>query len=107
MRVALEPTEGEEGGAGKLDRIRRELAKLDIGEAEEGEDAEVSARRREKERILAAVDRQEREDGGKKDRIRIDWQKPKERWDCETVLSGSLQSFLYRAGLTRDGRYVQ
>lgn len=107
MRTVLEPTEGGEGGAGKLDRIRRELASLDIGEAEEGEDAEVSARRREKETILAAVDRQEREEGGKKDRIRIDWQKPKERWDCETVLSEYLVISPDTLRLTSGGRYVQ
>lgn len=94
MRPVLEPTAGEEGGAGKLDRIRRELASLDIGEEEEGEDPEKTARRKEKERILEAVDRQEREATGKKDRIRIDWEKPKERWDCETVLSAFIPASL-------------
>ena len=95
MRPVLEPTAGEEGGAGKLDRIRRELASLDIGEEEEGEDPEKTARRKEKERILEAVDRQEREASGKKDRIRIDWEKPKERWDCETVLSASFRFYVF------------
>ena len=91
IRPVLEPTAGVEGGAGKLDRIRRELASFEMGDEEvEGEDPAVTARRREKEKILEAVDRQEREDAGRKGRIRIDYEKPKERWDCETVLSSSI-----------------
>lgn len=69
------------------------MASLGIDEVGvEGEDPSITARRREKESILAAVDRQEREAEGRasgKDRVRIDWEKPKERWDCETVLSKS------------------
>ncbi|KAL8279747.1 hypothetical protein RQP46_007842 [Phenoliferia psychrophenolica] len=88
MRPVLEPTPGVEGNAGKLDRIRRELATLDIGDVPlAGEDPLQAARRFEKERILQAVERQEREALTKKDRIRMDWERPKEKWDCETVLS--------------------
>ena len=62
IRPVLEPTAGVEGGAGKLDRIRRELAIFEMGdEPVEGEDPVTTARRREKEKILEAVDRQERE----------------------------------------------
>ena len=91
MRPVLEPTPGVEGNAGKLDRIRRELATLDLGDVPlEGEDPIKAARRFEKERILAAVERQEREELTRKDKIRMpDWERPKEKWDCETVLSGS------------------
>ena len=91
IRPVLEPTAGVEGGAGKLDRIRRELASFEMGDvAVEGEDPVTTARRREKEKILEAVDRQEREyESRKGGKIRLDWEKPKERWDCETVLSES------------------
>lgn len=87
----MRPVMEGETGAGKLDRIRRELAALDLDTTEgvageEGE--EVRARRLEKERILEAVDRQEREEMSRKGgRVKMDWEKPKERWDCETVLS--------------------
>ncbi|KAK4702694.1 protein LTV1, partial [Phenoliferia sp. Uapishka_3] len=88
MRPVLEGTPGVEGNAGKLDRIRRELGKLDINDVvEEGEDAEMAARRREKNKILEAVERQEREEGSRKDKIRMYTERPKEKWDCETVLS--------------------
>lgn len=87
MRPVLEGTPGVEGNAGKLDRIRRELANLDLGDRTEGEDPELAAKRQEKERILAAVERQRREETGKKGKIRMTYEKPKERWDCETVLS--------------------
>ncbi|BGO98869.1 Cytoplasmic protein [Rhodotorula toruloides ATCC 204091] len=98
-RPALEPLSG--GGAGddsiaantsRLDRLRAELAKLDLGEEEEGEDPEVTARRREKERILAIVERQQREESSRKKKDRLPMvtiieDQQKERWDCETVLS--------------------
>lgn len=94
IRPVLEPSAGVEGGAGKLDRIRRELASLDIDDVvEEGEDPVLTARRREKEKILEAVERQELEALNRKDKIRLDWEKPKERWDCETVLSESWNLF--------------
>lgn len=106
IRPVLEPSVGVEGGAGKLDRIRRELASLDIGdEVEEGEDPIKTARRREKEKILEAVERQELEELNKKDKIRMHWEKPKERWDCETVLSEFSCRWLARADAPR--RYVQ
>ncbi|ORY46701.1 Low temperature viability protein-domain-containing protein [Leucosporidium creatinivorum] len=87
MRHVLDPTPGVEGNAGKLDRIRKSLATMDLGEAEEGEDPELAARRIEKAKILAAVERQWKEEAGKKNRIKMEYAKPKERWDCETVLS--------------------
>lgn len=87
MRHVLDPTPGVEGNAGKLDRIRKSLATMDLGEAEEGEDPEMAAKRVEKAKIMAAVERQWKEEVGKKDRIRMEYAKPKERWDCETVLS--------------------
>lgn len=90
MRHVLDPTPGVEGNAGKLDRIRKSLATMDLGEAEEGEDPELASRRIEKAKILAAVERQYREEAGKKNRIKVEYTKPKERWDCETVLSKSL-----------------
>lgn len=94
IRPVLEPTAGVEGGAGKLDRIRRELASLGIDDvAQDGEDPERAARRREKESILAAVDRQEREAERHQDQVRVRWEKPKDRWDCETVLSSSTSHF--------------
>jgi protein LTV1 len=102
-RPALEPLAG--GGAGgdsvaantsRLDRLRAELAKLDLGEEEEGEDPEVTARRREKERILAIVERQQREESSRKKKDRLPMvtiieDQQKERWDCETVLSAFLR----------------
>ncbi|KAM0749407.1 LTV-domain-containing protein [Meredithblackwellia eburnea MCA 4105] len=86
MRQVLEPTPGVEGNAGRLDRIRRELAALDLdGEVEAGGEAEE--RRREKEKILMMVERQEREiSEGKKKVVRVK-EREKERWDCESVLS--------------------
>lgn len=97
MRHVLDPTPGVEGNAGKLERIRRSLATVELGEAVEGEDPEVAQRRAEKERILMAVERQEREAVGRKDRVRMEYAKPKERWDCETVLS-ALASFFSLIG---------
>lgn len=109
MRHVLEPTTGVEGNAGKLDRIRKELASLDLGEAEEGEDPEKASKRLEKARILAAVERQWKEEVGRKDKIRMDWEKPKERWDCETVLSTLLRPrrILPEADLPFRRRYLQ
>ena len=94
MKHVLEPAAGGASGVsgemGKLDRIRRELASLDITDvAVEGEDPATTARRLEKEKILAMVERQEREDARKKKRDfpQVEFVRAKERWDCETVLS--------------------
>ncbi|BGP15335.1 hypothetical protein JCM10213_005265 [Rhodosporidiobolus nylandii] len=99
MRPVLDPLSadaatGAEANASKLDRLRGALAALDLdlGEEEEGEDPEVKARRREKERILAIVERQEREEekAGKRRMPKVyvlSEEKGRERWDCETVLS--------------------
>ncbi|GAA5906717.1 hypothetical protein JCM6882_003282 [Rhodosporidiobolus microsporus] len=78
--------------ASKLDRLRQELASLDLGGEEEGEDPELTARRREKERILAAVERQWREETSRKKKERMPMihileDEREKRWDCETVLS--------------------
>ncbi|GAA5841112.1 hypothetical protein JCM11251_008021 [Rhodosporidiobolus azoricus] len=78
--------------ASKLDRLRQELASLDLGAEVEGEDPELTARRREKERILAIVERQNREESSKKKKDRMPMihileDERKDRWDCETVLS--------------------
>ncbi|GAA5871414.1 hypothetical protein JCM8547_002659 [Rhodosporidiobolus lusitaniae] len=100
FRPVLDPlhadaTEGGEVSANnsKLDRIRAELANLDLGEEVEGEDPELTARRREKERILAIVERQWNEETSKKKKDRmpmihiIEDKQEQNRWDCETVLS--------------------
>ncbi|GAA5845093.1 hypothetical protein JCM9279_005431 [Rhodotorula babjevae] len=99
FRPALAPLHGSGGAedaslsanASRLDRLRHEMARLDLGEEEEGEDPEVTARRREKERILAIVERQdeEAEKGGarKVPRVTILEEARRDRWDCETVLS--------------------
>ncbi|CEQ42896.1 SPOSA6832_04766, partial [Sporobolomyces salmonicolor] len=78
--------------ASKLDRIRQSLAQLDLGDEEAGEDPEVTARRREKERILKIVERQQREESSRKKKDRLPMveileDRRKDRWDCETVLS--------------------
>ncbi|GJN89442.1 hypothetical protein Rhopal_002428-T1 [Rhodotorula paludigena] len=99
-REALQPLQGGTGAtdaslaanASRLDRLRAEMAALDLGEAEEGEDPEMAARRREKERILAIVERQWKEENSrnKKERapkITILEDERRDRWDCETVLS--------------------
>ncbi|KWU43307.1 hypothetical protein RHOSPDRAFT_29726 [Rhodotorula sp. JG-1b] len=77
----------------RLDRLRNELANLDL---DAGEDDEAVARRKEKERIMAIVERQYDEEanrtrkGGKDNRIQgvtIIKDNYRDRWDCETVLS--------------------
>lgn len=77
----------------RLDRLRNELANLNL---DAGEDEEAVARRKEKERILAIVERQYDEEanrtrkGGKDNRIQgvtIIEDNYRDRWDCETVLS--------------------
>ncbi|GAA5926095.1 hypothetical protein JCM3775_005201 [Rhodotorula graminis] len=99
FRPALAPLHGSGGAedaslsanASRLDRLRHEMARLDLGDEEEGEDPEVTARRREKERILAIVERQDEEadKGGarKVPRVTILEEARRDRWDCETVLS--------------------
>ncbi|KAI5475775.1 low temperature viability protein [Pseudohyphozyma bogoriensis] len=83
MRHVLEG----ETPAGKLEKIRRELASLDIEGGEEGETPEEAARRKEKESILEAVERQLREEEKGGGKIPMPEEKMKDRWDCETVLS--------------------
>jgi protein LTV1 len=83
----------------KLDRVRGALAGMNLGEEVEGEDPEVTARRREKERILKAVERQDREEASKKKKdrmpmINIIEDQQRDRWDCETVLSAFSLSLL-------------
>ncbi|GAA5977686.1 hypothetical protein JCM11641_001378 [Rhodosporidiobolus odoratus] len=96
FRPVLDPLsatagEGVAANASKLDRLRAELASLDLGEEVEGEDPELTAKRREKERILAIVARQEREEDGKGRKMPkvkiLSEERGAERWDCETVLS--------------------
>jgi protein LTV1 len=87
MKPVLDSAPGIEGNTGKLERIRRELDNIKLDKPTEGEDPAVTAKRREKERILAAVERQWREESGNKGKIKMSYEKPKERWDCETVLS--------------------
>ena len=111
FRPALQPLHGSGGAedaslsanASRLDRLRHEMARLDLGEEEEGEDPEVTARRREKERILAIVERQDEEadKGGarKVPRVTILEEARRDRWDCETVLSASLSLSLSRLSL--------
>lgn len=109
-REALQPLQGGTGAtdaslaanASRLDRLRAEMAALDLGEAEEGEDPEMAARRREKERILAIVERQWKEENSrsKKERapkITILEDERRDRWDCETVLSALNPLTLCRA----------
>lgn len=91
---AADGTDSLAANNSKLDRVRGALAGLDLGEEVEGEDPELTARRREKERILAAVERQDREEAGKKKKDRMPMvniveDNYKDRWDCETVLSAS------------------
>lgn len=90
MKPVLDSAPGIEGNTGKLERIRRELDNIRLDDATEGEDPALTAQRQEKERILAAVERQWREEVGKKGKVKMSYEKPKERWDCETVLSESL-----------------
>ncbi|GAA5880368.1 hypothetical protein JCM3774_006738 [Rhodotorula dairenensis] len=76
----------------RLDRLRNELANLNL---EGGEDDEAVARRKEKDRILAIVERQYEDEAnrtrrGGKDKIQgvtIIEDNYRDRWDCETVLS--------------------
>ncbi|POY73776.1 hypothetical protein BMF94_3316 [Rhodotorula taiwanensis] len=75
----------------RLDRLRNELANLDLGA---GEDEEAIARRKEKERIMSIVERQYEEEATRKrkgkDKIQdvtIIEDNYQDRWDCETVLS--------------------
>ena len=79
----------------RLDRLRNELANLNL---DAGEDDEAVARRKEKERIMAIVERQYDEEanrtrkGGKDNWIQgvtIIEDNYRDRWDCETVLSAS------------------
>lgn len=95
----LRPVLAGTTGAGKLDVIRREIAKLGISDGvEEGESEEATMRRREKEKILEAVDRQEEEESKRgKGKVRLDWENKKERWDCETILSELIPVFLEEA----------
>lgn len=89
----------------RLDRLRNELANLDLGA---GEDEEAIARRKEKERIMSIVERQYEEEATRKrkgkDKIQdvtIIEDNYQDRWDCETVLSAfpSFRRFnVYRAG---------
>ncbi|GAA5914879.1 ribosome biogenesis protein LTV1 [Sporobolomyces salmoneus] len=88
----LDPEEAvRRANASKLDRIRASLATLDI----DGEDDEVEQRRKEKERILKIVERQEREEerrarkglGRETPKVDILEDRRRDRWDCETVLS--------------------
>ncbi|KAM0789085.1 hypothetical protein ACM66B_003145 [Microbotryomycetes sp. NB124-2] len=83
MKPVLDAAPGTEGSMGKLEAMRRQLSQVDIAD----DDPEAAEKRREKEQILAAVRRQQREDRRRTDRIDIEFVKPKERWDCETVLS--------------------
>ena len=87
----------------RLDRLRNELANLNL---DAGEDEEAVARRTEKERILAIVERQYDEEanrtrkGGKDNRIQgvtIIEDNYRDRWDCETVLSASLFTLSLRS----------
>ncbi|GAA6014426.1 hypothetical protein JCM11491_007049 [Sporobolomyces phaffii] len=78
--------------ASKLDRIRASLANLDLEGG--GEADEVEQRRREKDRILKIVERQEREEerrarkgGLGTPKVDILEDRRHDRWDCETVLS--------------------
>lgn len=79
--------------ASKLDRIRASLASLDIGEGDEAEQ-----KKREKDRILKIVERQEREEerrarkglGLGTPKVDILEDRKRDRWDCETVLSESI-----------------
>ncbi|KAK4046019.1 Protein ltv1 [Microbotryomycetes sp. JL201] len=83
MKPILDAAPGTQGSMGKLEALRQELPKLDI----DNDDPEAVEKRREKDQILAAVRRQQKEDRRRTDRIDIEHVKPKERWDCETVLS--------------------
>ncbi|GAA5841392.1 hypothetical protein JCM3766R1_004070 [Sporobolomyces carnicolor] len=90
---SLDPEEAQRrrANASKLDRIRASLANLDL----DGEDDEVEQRRKEKERILKIVERQEREEerrarkgqGLGTPKVDILEDRRRDRWDCETVLS--------------------
>ncbi|GAA5966419.1 hypothetical protein JCM3765_007563 [Sporobolomyces pararoseus] len=89
----LDPEEAtRRANASKLDRIRASLANLDL---EGGESDEVEQRKREKERILKIVERQEREEerrirkglGRETPKVDILEDRRRDRWDCETVLS--------------------
>ncbi|KAK4052578.1 Protein ltv1 [Microbotryomycetes sp. JL221] len=82
MKPVLDAAPGTDGNMGKLERLRQELTKLDVGN-----DSQASERQQEKDRILAAVRRQQKEDKHRSERIDIAFVQPKERWDCETVLS--------------------
>ncbi|GAA5944656.1 ribosome biogenesis protein LTV1 [Sporobolomyces koalae] len=105
MRQQLKPQsneepvdpEDEEGqrriNASKLDRIRQSLANMDL----DGDDAsdETALRRKEKERILKIVERQEKEEERRQrkgqglgtPKVDILEDRRRDRWDCETVLS--------------------
>ena len=89
----LDPEEAtRRANASKLDRIRASLANLDL---EDGQDDEIEQRRREKERILKIVERQEKEEerrikkglGRETPKVDILEDRRRDRWDCETVLS--------------------
>ncbi|GAA5821990.1 hypothetical protein JCM10212_002379 [Sporobolomyces blumeae] len=81
--------------ASKLDRIRASLANLDLAEGGEAGSELDAERKREKERILKIVERQEREEerrarkgtGLGTPKVDILEDRKTERWDCETVLS--------------------
>ncbi|GAA6017254.1 hypothetical protein JCM10207_003662 [Rhodosporidiobolus poonsookiae] len=98
MKPVLDPlrtTDGADAGetnTSKLDRLRAELQNLDLGDEVDGEDPELTARRREKERILAIVERQWEEETSRKKKDRVPMvhilaDRHQDRWDCETVLS--------------------
>jgi len=96
----LDPEEAQrKANASKLDRIRASLAQLDLdgdGDGDGDDDDEIVQRRKEKERILKIVERQEREEerrmrkgGGGLITPKVDIleDRRRDRWDCETVLS--------------------
>ncbi|SCZ99427.1 BZ3500_MvSof-1268-A1-R1_Chr7-2g09527 [Microbotryum saponariae] len=88
MRHRAEGDDGDLGHMGELDRLRSELASLDIAGSSAATDPVTVARQLEKDSILAAVERQRKEARARKGNESIDIDKrPKERWDCETVLS--------------------
>ncbi|KDE07887.1 hypothetical protein MVLG_01798 [Microbotryum lychnidis-dioicae p1A1 Lamole] len=88
MRHRAEGDDGDLAHMGELDRLRSELASLDIAGSSAATDSVTVARQLEKDSILAAVERQRKEARARKGNESIDIdERPKERWDCETVLS--------------------
>ncbi|SCV70669.1 BQ2448_3431 [Microbotryum intermedium] len=88
MRYRAEGDDGDQNHKGELDRLRSELASLDIAGSSEATDPVTMVQQLEKDTILAAVEPQRMESRARKGNESVDVdERPKERWDCETVLS--------------------